>query len=161
MQNIDKFTVAFGSDFWYNVWDKTNLGIKEIYMKKLLLIAMCLVLVATFCCCEQLPPDEETRKPTDNVFLSELGNPSFYEDFSTEETNLFYSLWKNDTTISFQIDIEPSELYAMSYAFDHKWENPELLEMYRKCNLTIVVQPFSRQLLKVSSHALKKASSRS
>ena len=109
-------------------------------MKKLLLIAMCLVLVATFCCCEQLPPDDEqTRKPTDNVFLSELGNPSFYEDFSTEETNLFYSLWKNDTTISFQIDIEPSELYAMSYAYDHKWENPELLEMYRKCNLTIVV----------------------
>ena len=97
-------------------------------MKKLLLIAMCLVLVATFCCCEQLPPDEETRKPTDNVFLSELGNPSFYEDFSTEETNLFYSLWKNDTTISFKIDIEPSELYAMSYAYDHKWENPELNE---------------------------------
>lgn len=143
MQNIDKFTVAFGCDFWYNVWDKTNLGIKEIYMKKLLLIAMCLVLVATFCCCEQLPPDEETRKPTDNVFLSELGNPSFYEDFSTEETNLFYSLWKNDTTISFQIDIEPSELYAMSYAYDHKWENPELLEMYRKCNLTIVVNGVS------------------
>lgn len=112
-------------------------------MKKLLLIAMCLVLVATFCCCEQLPPDEETRKPTDNVFLSELGNPSFYEDFSTEETNLFYSLWKNDTTISFQIDIEPSELYAMSYAYDHKWENPELLEMYRKCNLTIVVNGVS------------------
>ena len=144
MQNIDKFTVAFGSDFWYNVWDKTNLGIKELYMKKLLLIAMCLVLVATFCCCEQLPPDDDTsHKTTDNVFLSELGNPSFYEDFSTEETNLFYSLWKNDTTISFQIDIEPSELYAMSYAFDHKWENPELLEMYRKCNLTIVVNGVS------------------
>lgn len=109
-------------------------------MKKLLLIALCLVLVATFCCCEQLPPDDEqTRKPKDNVFLSEAGNPDFYKDFSTEETNLFYSLWKNDTTISFQIDIEPSELYAMSYAFDHRWENPELLEMYRKCNLTIVV----------------------
>ena len=55
-------------------------------MKKLLLIVMCLVLVATFCCCEQLPPDDDTsHKTTDNVFLSELGNPSFYEDFSTEE----------------------------------------------------------------------------
>ena len=113
-------------------------------MKKLLLIAMCLVLVATFCCCEQLPPDDnQPHKPTDNVFLSELGNPSFYEDFSTEETNLFYSLWKNDTTISFQIDIEPSELYAMSYAYDHRHEDPQLLETYRKCNLTIVVNGVS------------------
>lgn len=109
-------------------------------MKKLLLISLCLVLLVTFCSCLPSDPPDMSHQPTDNVFLKEFGaNNNFYQDFSTEETALYKTLWQNDTQISFQIDIEPSELHAMSYAFEHKWENPELLEMYRKCNLTIVV----------------------
>ena len=112
-------------------------------MKKLLLVVLCIVLTATFCCCTPDNPDEQLQ-PTDNVFLSEFGaNNDFYDDFSTEEATLYQTLWKNDTVISFQIDIEPSELYAMSYAYEHKWEAPELLETYRKCNLTIVVNGVS------------------
>ena len=109
-------------------------------MKKLLLVAMCIVMLATFCCCTPDNPDDNLRQPTDNVFLSEFGaNNDFYDDFSTEEATLYRTLWQNDTVISLQIDIEPSELYAMSYAYEHKWEDPSLLEIYRKCNLTIVV----------------------
>ena len=108
-------------------------------MKKLILVVLCLVLLTTFCACDPKKPDM-TEQPKDNVFLKEFGaNNDFYDDFSTEESALYQTLWQNDTVISFQIDIEPSELYAMSYAFDHRWENPELLETYRKCNLTIVV----------------------
>lgn len=108
-------------------------------MKKLLLVALCLVMLATFCCCQPTELDM-SRQPTDNVFLQEFSaNNDFYDDFSTEETALYQTLWQNDTVISFQIDIEPSELYAMTYAFEHKQEDPQLLETYRKCNLTIVV----------------------
>lgn len=118
-------------------------------MKKVLLVALCFMLLATFCCCTPIIPDNSnnpdapilvTTTPTDDVFLKEFGaNNDFYDDFSTKETTLYQTLWQNDTTISFQIDIEPSELYAMSYACQHKYENPDLLETFRKCNLTITV----------------------
>lgn len=109
-------------------------------MKKLLLISLCLVLLATFCGCQPTDPPDMSHQQKDNVFLKEFdANNNFYQDFSTEETALYQTLWQNDTQISFQIDIEPSELYAMSYAYDHRYEDPQLLETYRKCNLTIVV----------------------
>ncbi len=106
-------------------------------MKKLLLSALCVILLFTFCCCS---PDEQIQPPTDNVFLQEFGAENdFYDNFTAKESALYQRLWQNDTSISFQIDIEPSELYAMTYAFEHKYEDPQLLETYRKCNLTIIV----------------------
>ena len=67
-------------------------------------------------------------------------NDSFYKDYSTNEKNLYYLLWKETTTVNIKVEIEPSELAKINEAYeDYKKGNTAKADTYRKCNLTIIV----------------------
>ena len=99
-------------------------------------------------------PPEEEDDPEDKieapVFPSdwkyEFGDPvsyknnNFYKDYSTNEKNLYYLLWKETTTVSIKVDITPYELSKINEAMDdYKNGNTLKADTYRKCNLTITV----------------------
>ena len=67
-------------------------------------------------------------------------NDKFYEDYTEEDKELYYELWKETTTISIKVDITPYELNKINEAFyDYKKGNSAKADTYRKCNLTITV----------------------
>ena len=67
-------------------------------------------------------------------------NDSFYKDYSENEKNLYYLLWKETTTVNIKVDIEPSELAKINEAYDdYRKGNTAKADTYRKCNLTIIV----------------------
>lgn len=68
--------------------------------------------------------------------ISKLNN-DFYKDYSEEEKELYYTLWKETTTVSIKVDIEPYELAKINEAF--KSGDVVKQETYRKCNLTVTV----------------------
>lgn len=63
-------------------------------------------------------------------------NDAFYKDYSAEDKELYYTLWKETTSISLQVDITPTEL---NYLNDQTGGSDEVRNTYRKCNLTITV----------------------
>ena len=83
--------------------------------------------------------EETTYEFGDNISIN---NTSFYNDYSDEEKNLYYSLWKEDTLIKVEIDISSHELQKLNEAYEHWSKNNHdatLADVYRKCNLKITV----------------------
>ncbi len=64
-------------------------------------------------------------------------NTAFYEDYSEEEKELFYTLWEETTSVTVKIDISGHELAKINEA--NESGNPALQDTYRKCALTITV----------------------
>ena len=81
-----------------------------------------------------MPPSER------NLATLTYNNDSFYKDYTAEDKELYYTLWKETTTISIKVDIEPKELAKINEAYyDYKNGNSLKADTYRKCNLTITV----------------------
>ena len=90
------------------------------------------------------PDDPVDPTPTDTFFFSDeksAQNTAFYKDYSEEEKALYYRLWSEDTQISLEIDIEPSELLKIQEAYyDYvSTGNSTKADTYRRCNLTVIV----------------------
>ena len=67
-------------------------------------------------------------------------NDSFYKDYTSEEKELYYTLWSENTKINIQVDISGYELAKINEAFtDYLNGNTKKADTYRKCNLTITV----------------------
>lgn len=70
-------------------------------------------------------------------------NTKFYEDYSKEEKDLYYTLWKETTSVSLKIDISAYELKKINEAYvdyvSHGSRDTTKVDTYRKCNLTIIV----------------------
>ncbi len=68
-------------------------------------------------------------------------NDDFYEDFSKEEKDLYYSLWETDVKITVSVDIEPKELYKIQEAYEDYVNTGDKTkaDTYRRCNLTVTV----------------------
>ncbi len=68
-------------------------------------------------------------------------NKSFYKKYSDEEKELYYTLWKETTTVSIKVDITPYELAKINEAYVdfRSTNNTTKIDTYRKCNLTITV----------------------
>ncbi len=83
-------------------------------------------------------------KPNEFEFGDDISaqNDKFYEDYSDEEKQLYYTLWKEDTTVKVEIDISSHELQKLNEAYEY-WrdnnKNATYADVYRKCNLTITV----------------------
>ncbi len=63
-------------------------------------------------------------------------NKAFYNDYTEEDKELYYTLWKETTSVGIKVDITPEELYKLN---DQARGSLEVQETYRKCNLTITV----------------------
>ena len=96
--------------------------------------------------CGYVKGDEPNPNPEPSTSDYEFGdeisaqNQSFYEDYSEEEKELYYTLWKETTTVKVEIDITPFELKKLNEAFyDWKKGDATKADTYRKCNLIITV----------------------
>ena len=121
-------------------------------MKKLLVCILLIALIFSLTACDwHEDPDlgddnheqeEEIVQDYEREFGDDISvkNDYFYEDYSEQEKNLYYTLWKETTTVSIKVDIEPSELVKINEAFDdYQQGNTLKADTYRKCNLTITV----------------------
>ncbi len=63
-------------------------------------------------------------------------NDDFYKAYTKADKELYYTLWKETTSVSLKVDITPYELYKLN---DQARGPLEVQETYRKCNLTITV----------------------
>ena len=63
-------------------------------------------------------------------------NDAFYKDYTEEDKELYYTLWKETTSVGIKVDITPEELFKLN---DQARGSLEVQETYRKCNLTITV----------------------
>lgn len=91
---------------------------------------------------EPEPSPEPT--PTEYEFgdAQSYQNDAFYKDYPAEEKELYYTLWKETTTVKVEIDISAHELQKLNEAYVYyKNHNGSTLlaDVYRKCNLTIYV----------------------
>lgn len=69
-------------------------------------------------------------------------NDAFYKDYTAAEKELYYTLWKETTSISLKVDITPYELYKLNDQADKGRKDGKgnlIAETYRKCNLTVTV----------------------
>ena len=119
-------------------------------MKKTLVILLLLVLLCTFAACDLNKPSggnqggDELNMPDDYEYQFgddvTVNNDNFYKDYSQEEKALYYELWKETTTVTIKVDIEPSELVKINEALsDYENHNSAKADTYRRCNLTITV----------------------
>ena len=86
--------------------------------------------------------DDYVTDPSDYEFGDDISynNADFYKDYSAKEKELYYTLWKETTTVSIKVDIEPNELNKINEAFsDYENGNTAKADTYRRCNLTITV----------------------
>ena len=125
-------------------------------MEKITVIVLFVVLLFTFSACSLLnntgggqgdgtttPDSEENYEFGDDISYN---NDKFYEDYSEDEKELYYTLWSEKTKINIQIDITPFELAKINEAMDDYTANPRntaKADTYRKCNLTITVNDTS------------------
>ncbi len=118
-------------------------------MKKLLVVLLCLFVLFSFVACG---PSDDVGDNGDNGDAGNNGggevaittdfsdektaqNEDFYKKYSQEEKNLYYTLWKDTTKVSLKVDISPEELKKI----DEAQNDAVKAEIYRKCNLTIMV----------------------
>ena len=86
--------------------------------------------------------DYTPTDPADYEFGDDVSynNDSFYKDYTAAEKELYYTIWKETTTVSIKIDIEPSELAKINEAYyDYDRGDSTKADTYRRCNLTITV----------------------
>ena len=111
-------------------------------MKKLSVFILLFVVLVTVVACQPNLDDYDWILDDEYQFGDEISknNDGFYEDFSQEEKELYYSLWSENTTVSIKIDITPTELAKIGEAYeDYRNGNSQKADIYRKCNLTITV----------------------
>ena len=89
-------------------------------------------------------PDPDDGSETDWEFGDNVSrnNANFYEGYSAEEKELYYTLWDENTVINVEIDISAHELQMLNEAYEY-WRDHNhdatLADVYRKCNLKITV----------------------
>ena len=119
-------------------------------MKKISVVLLLFVLLFTLAACSFLPSGsgngggDETADPDQNELefgdAASYKNDSFYKDYTEDEKELYYTLWKETTTVSIKVDITPYELSKINEAlYDYENGNTAKADTYRKCNLTITV----------------------
>ena len=89
--------------------------------------------------CQQKCPGHVSANTFFFNYSMDNANADFYEDFSEEEKQLYFSLWEPTTSISIKMDISPYELAKISEGFKEYSHNSTKADTYRKCNLTITV----------------------
>ena len=87
---------------------------------------------------------DQTLDPNPDEFefgdAASYANDDFYKDYSAEEKELYYTLWKETTTISVKVDISSYELAKINEALEDYYKGDTLkADTYRRCDLTIVV----------------------
>ena len=135
-------------------------------MKKLLVLILCVIAVATCFACnnsggstndntgassstgsnsnanQNTPGGDGETEQLSNWFddQSAKQNLSFLSDYTKAEQDLYYTVWADTTKITINIDITPYELKKIQEAYeDYKKGNSLKADTYRKCNLTITV----------------------
>lgn len=93
--------------------------------------------------CGYVQGAEPTPYPQDYEFGDDISvnNDAFYKDYSDQDKELYYTLWKDTTKIKVEIEITPYELSKINEAF-YDWRDRRdstKADTYRKCNLTITV----------------------
>lgn len=110
-------------------------------MKKIILIVLCVVLLVIAAGCFPIIGGGGGTNGGSDFSGSDFSdettakNNDFYKNYSKEEKDLYYLLWKDTTKISVKIDIEPKELVKINEGYNDAVK----AEIYRKCNLTITV----------------------
>ncbi len=102
-------------------------------MKKFLSVLMVILMVLSFSACKKSTDDKAGENP-DPVGSEDVAK-DFYAKFSTQEAQLYSTVFNPDTNICFKIDIEPSELVALN----KQYNDEDQYDVCRKCNLTITV----------------------